>query len=52
MALAVDIMHGHGPSNEMHHQLQPRKTKVCKGILTVSIATKGFLNAVHYYITK
>ena len=28
MALAVDIKDGHGPSNEMHHQLQLKKTKV------------------------
>ena len=28
IVLAVDIMHGHGPSNKMHTQLQPKKTKV------------------------
>ena len=28
MALAVDIMHGCGPSNKMRIQLQPKKTKV------------------------
>ena len=28
MALAVDIMHGHGHSNEMRAKLQPEKTKV------------------------
>ena len=28
MALAIDIMHGHGPSNEMHPQLQHKKTKI------------------------
>ena len=28
IALAADIMHGHGPSNKMHHQLQPKKTQV------------------------
>ena len=28
MALAVDIMHKRGLSNEMHIQLQPKKTKV------------------------
>ena len=28
MALAVDKMHGRDPSNEMRHQLWPKKTKV------------------------
>ena len=28
MAHADDIMHGRGPSNEMCHQLQLKKTKV------------------------
>ena len=28
MALAVDIMHEHGPSYKVRHQLQPKKTKV------------------------
>ena len=28
MALAVDVINRRGPSNEMHHQLQPKKTKV------------------------
>ena len=28
MVLAVDIMYGHGLSNELCAQLQPRKTKV------------------------
>ena len=28
MALADDIMHGLVPSNEVHLQLQPKKTKV------------------------
>ena len=28
MALAVDLMYKHGPSNEMHPQLQLKKTKV------------------------
>ena len=26
MALAVDIIHGHGPSNKMHRHLQPDKS--------------------------
>ena len=28
MALAVNIMHGYSPSDEMRDQLQPKKTKV------------------------
>ena len=28
MALAVDVIDWHGPSNEMRRQLQPKKTKV------------------------
>ena len=28
MALAVDVIDKRGPSNEMRHQLQPKKTKV------------------------
>ena len=28
MTLAVDTIHGRGPSNKMHPQLQPKKTKV------------------------
>ena len=28
MALAVDFIDRCGPSNKMHHQLQPKKTKV------------------------
>ena len=27
MAFAVDVIDRHGPSNEMHRQLQPKKTK-------------------------
>ena len=27
-ALAIDKMYGHGPTNEMHSKLQPKKTKV------------------------
>ena len=39
MALAINVMHGRGPSNK---QLQPKKTKA---VLAVDIAAKG---AVHY----
>ena len=28
MSFAVDIMHGCGPSNKMHHQLQPKKINI------------------------
>ena len=28
MALAVNVIHGHGPSNEMHRQLEPKNSKV------------------------
>ena len=28
MALAVDVIHRRGPNNLLHHQLQPKKTKV------------------------
>jgi len=28
MALAVDVVNRRGPSNKMHHQLQPKKTEV------------------------
>ena len=28
MALAIAIINRRGPSNEMHNQLQPKKTKV------------------------
>ena len=27
MTFAVDIMHGHNPSNEMHYQLQPKSNR-------------------------
>ena len=28
IALAFDVMHGCGPSNEIRHQLQPENTKL------------------------
>ena len=43
MALAIDIKHGLGQSNEMHRYLQPRKTKV-----TVFAIAKGILRPVNY----
>ena len=36
MALAVDIMHRRGLSNEMCHQLQPRKTKVRLYVIVIA----------------
>ena len=30
MALTVDAIDEYGPSNIMHHQLQPKKTKVSR----------------------
>ena len=52
MVLAVDKMHGHGSSNEMHPQLQLKKTKVCKAVLAVNIATIGILCAVRTFLTR
>ena len=28
VAFAIDVIDRRGPSNEMHHQLKPKKTKV------------------------
>ena len=47
MALAVDIKDGRAPSNEMHCQLQLKKTKVMP-LLIVNIAAKGVLSTEHY----
>ena len=49
MALAIDIMHGSGPNNELRHQLWPKKTKVVLTVLAINIAAKGILFAVNYY---
>ena len=43
MALAVDIMHGYGTSNEIRIQLQPGKV-----VLAVNMAAKGVIHTVHY----
>ena len=40
MALAVNTVNGHSSSNEMHHQLQPNKTKVML-VSAVNIAAKA-----------
>ena len=43
MALAIDEMHGRGPSNEMHPQLQPKNVKVrlaAKGVFVLFITKK------------
>ena len=38
MALAVDIMPGHGSNSKMHPQLQPKKTKVRLYYIAIDIA--------------
>ena len=43
MALAIDVIDRRDPSNEMHCQLQPNKTKVA-----VYIAVKDVLASLHY----
>ena len=50
MALAVDIMRGHGPSNKMHPQLQSKKTKVILRLyhLLRNKAAKGVIHAVYH----
>ena len=43
MNLAIDVIDRHGPNNEMHHQLQPKKPKATtciKAALVVFTATK------------
>ena len=48
MVLAVNIMHGHDPSNKMCLLLQPKNTK----ITVVNITAKGIIRAVHYILVK
>ena len=36
MTLAVDITDGHGLSNEAHHELLPKKSKVMLHLLFIS----------------
>ena len=43
MALAIDIIDRRGPSNEMCHHLQPKKT-----VLFMCIAAKEVLLTLHY----
>ena len=45
MALAIDVIDRHGPSNKIHHQLQPMKIEA---ILAVYIAAKNALPTLHY----
>ena len=40
MTLAINTIDGHGPSNEMHRQLQLKKTKVTYIVLTIHITAK------------
>ena len=47
MALAINVIDRHGPSNKIHHQLQPKKTKA-NAILALYIAAKDALPALHY----
>ena len=47
MAIAIDIMQGQGPTNEMCLNLQPKKTKV-KLYYAVTKTGKGILCTVHY----
>ena len=45
MALAVDVMHGIGPTNEMCRQLQPNKSEVSFIVLAIHIifrSKRGF----------
>ena len=47
MAVAANLMHGCGPSNEMRHQLQS-KEDYGKAVLAINIAAKGIFCTVHY----
>ena len=47
MILAIGIMHGCGPCNETHPQLQPNKVKVRKAVLAVNIASKPLMEATY-----
>ena len=42
MCLAVDVIHGHGQSNGIHTQLQPKRAA-----LAVSRAAIGIIRTVH-----
>ena len=46
MDRAIDFINTRDPSNEMHHQLQPKKD-YGKAVLAVYIAAKGILPALH-----
>ena len=46
MALAIDAFDGHGLSNEMCGQLQPKRLRYA--VLAINIATKGILPSVYY----
>ena len=47
MALAFNIKDEHGPSKEMHHQVQPKNTKVMNAVLAFNVAAKDVC-AVYY----
>ena len=44
MTPAIDIVDGHGLSNETCHEFQPKKTKV----LAIHLAVNGSLRVVHH----
>ena len=48
MAVFIDFINRHGPSNKMRHKLQPKKPKVRLHILVVHIAAKVVLAVLHY----
>ena len=52
MALAINIIDRHSPSNEMHRQLQPKKTKVRLYYPFIYMAAKEILAALHTNKTK
>ena len=47
MALAIDVMHGRGPSNENAYPFTAKKDEG-KAVLAVSMAAKGIIRTVHY----
>ena len=42
MFLAIDILHGHGLSNKMRPQLQPKKTQVM-AVLVTDLTVQGYM---------
>ena len=52
MALAVDIIDRHGPSNKMHRHLQPKKTKVTLYYQGIYVTAKDTSPALHYLLDR